>query len=308
MSRSMTSVELLMLLALAAVWSASFFFAKIALAELPPLSVVLARVGFAALALFVVVRLAGVVLPMSRAAWAAFFGMALLNNAIPFSLIFWGQTAISSALAAILNATTPLFAVIVGHVVTKDERLTPAKLAGVAIGILGVAIMVGADAMAGIGRDVWAQLACLGAALSYSLAGFFGRRFARMGIAPMATATGQLSASTLLILPAVLLLDRPWALAMPGWLSWSALLALALVCTALAYVLYFRILSTAGATNLLLVTFLIPVGAALLGIFILGERLEPRHLAGMGLIALGLAAIDGRAYRRLRSRAASTAR
>jgi drug/metabolite transporter (DMT)-like permease len=297
MSRSLSIVEWLLLLALAAVWSFSFFFAKLALGDLPPLSVVLGRVGIAALALLLVLRLSGLALPLSRAAWGAFLGMALLNNVIPFSLLFWGQTAIESALAAILNATTPLFAVIGAHFLTSDERATPGKLAGVGFGIAGVAVMLGADALAGIGREVAAQLACLAAAASYALAGIFGRRFRRLGIAPLTTAAGQVTTSAVLMLPLVLLVDRPWAMAPPGWLSLAALLGLALVSTALAYVLYFRILATAGATNLLLVTFLIPIGALWLGIGVLGESLAPRHFAGMILILLGLAAIDGRMLR-----------
>jgi drug/metabolite transporter (DMT)-like permease len=159
--------------------------------------------------------------------------------------------------------------------------------------------MIGPSALAGIGLDVAAQGACLAAALSYAFAGVFGRRFRRMGVAPLATATGQVTASSAMLIPLVLLVDRPWTLAPPGAVAWAAIIGLAALSTALAYVIYFRLLATAGATNLLLVTFLLPVSAILLGALVLGERLDPRHFAGMALIGAGLAAIDGRLVARL---------
>ena len=167
-------------------------------------------------------------------------------------------------------------------------------------GLVGAAVIIGPDALADLGVDVAAQLACLAAAVSYAVAGIYGRRFRRLGVPPLTTATGQVSASSLLLLPAVVLIDRPWELAMPGIEVWGAVLGVAALSTALAYVLYFRILATAGATNLLLVTFLIPVSAILLGTLFLGERLEPQAFAGMALIAAGLAAIDGRPVHLLR--------
>jgi len=227
--------------------------------------------------------------------------MGLLNNAIPFTLFVVAQSTIGSGLAAILNATTPIFGVVVAHLVTRDERLTPSRMAGVLLGVAGVAVMVGPSALGGLGRDLGAQLACLGAAVSYACAGVYGRRFPRLGLAPAATAAGQLSASTLLILPLALLIDRPWMLPVPGPTVFAAVLGLALASTAFAYVLYFRILALAGATNLLLVTFLIPVSAILLGVVGLGEVLLPRQVAGMALIGCGLAAIDGRLPDRLRA-------
>lgn len=195
---------------------------------------------------------------------------------------------------------------LVAHLLTTDERLTRGKAIGVVVGLAGVVTMLGADLLSGLGTALAAQLACLAAALSYAFAGVFGRRFRRMGVPPLATAAGQVTASTLMLLPLALLVDRPWTLPVPGWEGWGALVGIGLLSTALAYVLYFRILAAAGATNLLLVTFLIPVSAILLGALVLGERLEPRHFGGMAIIGLGLACIDGRLPRWLLARRRAT--
>lgn len=293
-SPRMDGREWALLLLLSLLWGSSFLFAKIAVAEVPPLTLVLLRVGLAAAALWLVLLATGQRIPADARVWLALLAMGALNNLIPFSLIFWGQTHIASGLASILNATTPLWTVLLAHKLTRDEQLTPGRLLGVLIGLLGVAVMIGPAALAGLGLDVQAQLAVLAAAVSYALASIFGRRFRALGVPPLATAAGQVTATTLLILPLVLLVDHPWQLAPPSHGAWAAILSLALLCTALAYVLYFRILAAAGATNLMLVTFLIPVSAVLLGAVVLGERLDPRQLAGMTLIATGLAAIDGR--------------
>lgn len=291
-----------MLLALSLLWGGSFFFNGIAVQALPPLTIVALRVGLGALALLAVLRFSGLALPGSGRVWLAFFGMGVLNNLIPFCLIVWGQTRIGAGLASILNATTPLFAVLVAHVLTVDEKITRARLAGLIAGFLGVAVMIGPAALQGLGRDLAAQLAVLGAAVSYAFAGVFGRRFKAMGVAPLVTAGGQVTASSLMLVPLALAFDRPWQLALPDWPVWAAVLGLALLSTALAYVLFFRILAAAGATNIALVTFLIPVSAILLGALVLGEHLALRQLAGMGLIALGLAAIDGRIFGLFRRR------
>jgi drug/metabolite transporter (DMT)-like permease len=304
----MGGLEWAMLLGLAVVWGGSFFFNGVAVRELPSLTLVWLRVAVAAAALLPLLRLLGQRMPRDGRIWAAFFGMALLNNVVPFVMIVWGQHRIASGLASILNATTPLFTVLVARLLVPDERLTAFKLAGVAAGFAGAAVMIGPDALGGVATGVLAQLACLAAALSYAFAGIFGRRFQRMGVPPLASAAGQVSASTLLLLPIVLLVDRPWQLAMPQATTWGAVVGVGLLSTALAYVLYFRILAAAGAINLLLVTFLIPVSAILLGALVLGETLLPRHFAGMILIGGGLACIDGRLPRRLlRRRAVGTA-
>ncbi len=286
--------EWALLLVLSVLWGGSFFFTGVAVRALPSITLVWLRVAVAALALLLALRILGQPMPGDRRRWLAFFAMGLLNNVLPFVLIVWGQHRIASGLAAILNATTPLFTVLVAHALTTDERLTVLKAAGVGTGFVGAAVMVGADVLGGLGTDVAAQLACLGAALSYAFAGLYGRRFRRMATPPLVTATGQVCASTLMLLPVMLLVDRPWTLAAPEAAIWGAVLAGGLLSTALAYWLYFRLLARAGATNLLLVTFLIPVSAILLGVLVLGEVLQVRHLVGMALIGAGLAFIDGR--------------
>ena len=308
MARAMGGREWAMLLAMSVLWGGSFFFNGVAVRELPSFTLVWLRVAVAAAALLLALRLLGQRLPAPGRTWTAFLGMGLLNNVVPFALIVWGQHHIASGLASILNATTPLFAVLAAHLLTPDERLTPLKAAGVAAGFAGAVVMIGPDALGGLDTNAAAQLACLGAALSYAFAGLFGRRFRRMGAAPMATAAGQVCASTVLLLPLMLLADRPWALPMPGAATWGAVLGVGLLSTALAYVLYFRVLAAAGATNLMLVTFLVPVSAVLLGVLALGETLLPRHLGGMALIGVGLACIDGRLPRLLRQAARGAGR
>jgi drug/metabolite transporter (DMT)-like permease len=295
---TMSATDWLLLVTLSILWGGSFFFAKLAVLELPPLTVALGRVAIAATILIVLARMTGVALPDRMTAWRPYLLMGLLNNAVPFGLIFWGQTHIPSGLAAILNATTPLFTALVAHAATADERLNTARLVGVAAGLAGVTVMIGPDLLRALGADVLGQLACLLAAVSYAFAGVYGRRF--RGEPPLRVAAGQLVASSVLLAPVVILLDRPWTLAPPSATAIAALVALAALSTALAYLIYFRILARAGATNVALVTFLIPVSAILLGTLLLGEQLEPRHLAGMAAIAVGLAAIDGRLLRLLR--------
>jgi drug/metabolite transporter (DMT)-like permease len=210
------------------------------------------------------------------------------------SLIVWGQGHIASGLASILNATTPLFIVVVAHFLTTDERLTRQRFIGVLVGFAGVAVMIGSAAFQSWNVSIPAQLAVLGAALSYAFASVFGRRFKAMGITPIATAAGQVTASSAILLPLSLLVDRPWTLPEPSAVTILALIGLALVSTALAYILFFRLLAGAGATNAGLVTLLIPVSAILLGTLFLDETLAIRHFAGMALIGAGLLLIDGR--------------
>lgn len=239
-------------------------------------------------------------MPTSANIWGAFFVMGMLNNLIPFSLIIWGQTQISSSLAAILIATTPVWTFLLANFLTLDERLTSNRLGGVLFGLIGVVILIGPDALNGLGINVLAQLAMVGAAISYACAGIYGKRF--KGTPPMVTAAGQLVCTTLMIIPLTLLVDKPWLLPVPDMSVLGALLGLALLSTALAYIIYFRLLSTVGATNSSLVTFLIPVSAILLGTLILGEQLEIRNFVGLALIGAGLLAIDGRAIRTIKTR------
>ena len=291
---AMGRLEWALLVSLSILWGGSFFFMEVAVTSLPPFTVVILRVGLAAVALNFIVRLFGTPVPTQPSVWKTFLIMGVLNNLIPFSLIVWGQTYIASGLASILNATTPMFTVLVAHVLTTDEKATGGRIFGVVMGLAGVILMIGPDVLEQFDEGVVGQIAVLEAAVSYALAGIYGRRFVRMGLSPMTTATGQLTAASIVLLPVALLVDRPWTLALPGAWTLSAVAALALLSTALAYIIYFRILATAGATNLLLVTFLVPVSAILLGTLILDEQLEVRHFTGMGLIGLGLAAIDGR--------------
>jgi drug/metabolite transporter (DMT)-like permease len=289
-----------LLLFLSVLWGGSFFFSKVALTELPPFTVVFARVTLAAATLALYLVLTGRGLPRGRV-WLSFLGMGLLNNIIPFSLIFWGQTAIASGLASILNATTPIFTILVAQFLTTDERLTAGKFAGVVLGLAGVAVLMGGGVVATDTPALLGMAACLGAALSYGFAGAFGRRFRRLGVPPASVAFGQTAASTLMMAPIAALADAPWTLPMPSAVTIGALLGLAVLSTALAYIVFFRILSSGGATNASLVTLLIPVSAILLGSLVLGERLAANHFAGMALIALGLVAIDGRLARRFHS-------
>lgn len=297
----MGAAEWGVLVLLSVLWGGSFFFLEVALREVPPFTLVLARLGLSALLMLAFMAVARRTIPRRRGLWPALFLLALLNTALPFSLFAYAQTEITSGLASILNATTPLWGVVVAHVFTPDEKATPAKLVGVATGIAGVAVMIGGGALSGIGASLPAQLACLGATFCYALAGVYGRRFRAWGVGPLEVATGQLVGGALLILPVALLIDAPWRLAVPGTMALLAIAGLALFSTTVAYFLYFRLIERAGATNALLVTLLIPVTAILLGTLLLGEVLLPRHLAGMGLIAAGLVAIDGRLFDRFRA-------
>lgn len=291
----MTARDWLLLIGLSVLWGGSFFFIGVAVQALPPFTIVAARVGLAMLVLLVVLRAMRIALPNDGRLWLAFLGMGLLNNAIPFTLFVWAQAQVPSGLASILNATTPISTALVAHAFTSDEKLTPNRILGVLLGLAGVAVMLGPDLLSGLGDNLLAQGACLLATLSYACAGVYGRRFRRLGVAPLVTATGQLTVSTALMVPLALLIERPWLLPLPGWPVIAALLGLAVLSTAFAYVIFFRIMGTAGS-NVNLVTLLVPVSAILLGMVVLGETLLPRHLAGFGVIALGLAAIDGRVF------------
>lgn len=275
---------------LALLWGGSFFFVGVAVREWPPLMIVLARVGLAAIALWAVLAVLRLPLRRDGPALRAHLGMGVLNNAIPFVLIVWAQGHLPSGVAAIFNATTPLWGVVLAHAMSA-ERATAPRLAGVLTGFAGVAVMVGMDPLTAPWPAVCAMLI---ATFAYGLAGLWGRRFKALGIPPIAAAAGQTSASTLLLLPLVLWFNPPWLLPLPSLAVAAALAGLALLSTALAYLLYFRILDLAGPVNLLLVTLIIPVVAIALGAAFLGERLGVQHLAGVALIAAGFALIDGR--------------
>lgn len=292
------------LLLLALVWGLSFFFTEICLRDLGPLTLAAGRVSTAALALLALALLTGLRGPQRLADWLALLVMGVINNALPFSLIMWGQTSIDSGLASILNATTPLFTFLLAHLLTADEKITRRGLAGIAIGFVGALVLIGPGALAGLGLQSWGQLAVLGAAVCYACAAIYGRRLRHLS--PIVAAAGMTSAAALVLLPLAAAWERPWT-ASPDAATWTALLSLGLISTAVAYILYFRILASAGATNLLLVTFLIPIAALLLGTLILGEQITLTALGGMLLIFAGLAVIDGRLLRR-QSRPGSAAK
>jgi len=296
----MTAFEWMLIVALSVIWGGAFFFVEVALAELPPFTVVLGRVGLAAIFLHIIIVLTGHRMPWGWEPWKAFFIMGVLNNLIPFSLIVWGQTYLASGVASIFNATTPFFAVVLAHFLTRDEKMTTNRMMGTLLGIGGVCVIVGPGVFAGMDSQLLAQFAIMGAAISYSFAGIYGRRFS--GAPPLVTATGQVTASTVVLAPVALYIDQPWHLMPVGWETWGAIFGIASVCTALAYLIYFRILKTAGATNLMIVTLLIPPSAILLGVLFLGEVLHLNDILGMIVIAIGLLILDGRVVRWFRNR------
>ena len=296
----MNRSDWLTLIGLAVIWGSAFFCIHVAVHSVPPLTYVWLRVTIAAAALWAYLAWRKEPAGLPKSVWGSMIVLALLNNVIPFILFGWGQTHIASGLASILNATTPIWGVVVAHFLTRDERMTPAKIGGVLLGFGGVAMMIGPALLSNIGTDGLAQLACVAASLSYALAAVWARRFKRMGLPPMTVTTGQLTAGALMMLPISLLVDHPWNETFPGIAPLAAISALALLCTAFAYVLYFRLIDRAGATNALLVTLLVPPTAILLGGVFLGEALAPQDFFGLTLIALGLAAIDGRLLSALR--------
>lgn len=287
------------LVTLALIWGGAFLFINVAVHHMPPLTYVWLRLTIAAAAMWLFVKVRGEKLGLPKQVWGSIILLALLNNALPFTLFGWGQTHIASGLAAILNATTPIWGVIVAHLLTRDERMSPRKLVGVLLGFGGVATMIGPTLLADLGSGAIAQLACIAASLSYALAAVWARRFKSLGLSPMSVTTGQLSAGALMMLPIAFVVDQPWTRPLPPLGAWGAVVALALMCTAFGYVLYFKLIDSAGATNALLVTLLVPPVAIMVGAIFLSERLAPQDFSGLALIALGLAAIDGRLLKAL---------
>jgi drug/metabolite transporter (DMT)-like permease len=293
----MSTRNWLLLLLLSLLWGGSFFFYKVLVAELPPLTVVLGRVGIAAIALNLGLWASGRGVPWTWALAKRFLLLGLLNNVIPFILICWGETRISSGLASILNATTPIFMIPVTHWLTEDEKLSVPKLMAVALGFAGVAVLVGPAAFSA-GQQIGGEVAVLAAALTYAFGATYGKTFKHLPA--LDVTTGQTTMATLVMLPLTLAVDRPWSLPMPSLHAWAALLAIALVSTALAYVVFYRLIANAGATNISLVTFLLPINALWLGAAFLGEHVTLQALVGMALIGAGLMAIDERWMARFR--------
>ena len=279
------------------IWGASFLSNRVALEEAGVASTVAVRVGGACIVLWAWVLWRGYRLPRDPRLWAAFLVMGLLNNALPFSLITWGQLTIESGLAAILNAATAIMGVLVAAMAFRDERLTAVKGAGVVVGFAGVVTVIGIDALTGFDLTSLAQLAVLGASLSYALSGVFARVMAR-GLEPEVAAAGMLTGSSLIMIPAALLID---GLPAAAWSApvWGALGYLAVVSTALAYLIFYRLLRSAGAGNTSLVTLFVAPVAIVLGALVFDEALPLRAYAGFGLLALGLVILDGRLAARL---------
>ena len=296
--------DIALLTVLSILWGGSFFFIEVLVSAWPPLTIVTIRVAIAAVILWLIIVAKKIDIPKTRIAWFALFVVGLLNNAIPFCLIVWGQTQISSGMASILNATVPFFTVLVAGALLSDERITKGKMLGVVIGFIGTTIMIGPGVLlSGLSSGaVLGQIAVLGAALSYAIAGVWSRRFKTLGISPLVIATGQTTMAALMLLPLTLYVDQPWTLMNASIVTWGAMLGLAVLSTVLAYILYFRLIASAGATNAALVAFLIPISAILLGVIILDEQFTKAQAIGMALISLGLLIMDGRLFRALNPR------
>ncbi|MEM7651502.1 MAG: DMT family transporter, partial [Pseudomonadota bacterium] len=290
------------LLGLAIVWGGSFFFVELALFDFKPLTIVAVRVSLAAILLHIFMKLTGKHWPKSITFFKMVILMGIVNNVMPFTLLVWSQTHITGGLAAILNGTTPVFTVLVAHFMTSDERITPEKITAVLLGFIGVSIIIGPSAFSVTGAHFLAQIAPLGAALCYAVSTTFGRKFKAMDVRPSVIATGQLTTAAIILVPLALIFDQPWHNTAPAISSILALLALASVSTALAYIAYFRFLERSGATNLTLVTFLVPISAVLLGKIFLDEALLLQHWIGMGFIGLCFVVLDGRPLKALKSR------
>jgi drug/metabolite transporter (DMT)-like permease len=282
---------------LSVLWGGSFFFNGLALKGFPPLTLVLLRVSLAALILLPLLRAYRIDFPAGVSAWAPFVAVALFNNVLPFSLIVVGQTFVTSGLASILNATTPVFTVIV-MAASGEEKLSPQRVAGVTIGLIGVIILRGGFGLDLAGQGMGIAL-CLAAAFSYGIAALLARRHLGQSL-PLATATFQLVASSVMMAVIAGVVDRPWRLPLPGLTTWLAVIGLALLSTALAYIVFFQILRRSGATNVMLVTLLIPLTAILLGALVLDENISAREIFGALVIGSALLVIDGRVLRLVR--------
>ncbi|ETX28289.1 DMT family transporter [Roseivivax isoporae] len=293
---SLSSRTWIELAALACIWGASFLAIRTALDEIAPLAAVVWRVGPAACVLWLVVALRRLPVPRAPRVWGAFLVMGLLNNVVPFGLMAWGQLHVSTGLTSILNAATAIWGVLVASLVFADERLTLHRAAGVSLGFAGVATAIGWEAIADLDLQSLAQIAILGGTLSYALAGAWGRQHLR-GLAPEVAAAGMLTCATLLALPLTLALEGPPPVDLSPR-TFAAIGYYALVATALAYLLYYRVLAKAGSGNLMLVTLMIPPVAITLGALFRGETLTSGAIAGFALLAGGLVLLDGRVLRR----------
>ncbi len=282
---------------LSILWGGSFFFNGVVLRELPPLTLVLLRVALASIILLPLLWVYRIRFPEGLSGWKPFFAIGLLNNVLPFSLIVSGQTFIASGLASILNATTPLFTIVV-MAAAGEEKLHARRVAGIVAGLIGVVILHGEGLGLETGQGIGILL-CLAAAFSYGLSALVARRFLSNS-PPLGTATFQMLASAAMMMLVACIFERPWELAMPGATTWLAVIGLAALSTALAYIVFFQVLRRSGATNVILVTLLIPVTAILLGYLVLGESVSLREIIGALVIGSALLLIDGRVFKLVR--------
>ncbi len=283
------------LVLLSVIWGGIFFSVAIALREIGPVTVVLHRVGWAAVLLWVVVAARGLKMPRGARLWGAFLVMGCLNNVIPFTLMSWGQIQIGTGLTSIFNAMTAVFAVLVAAMLLRDEPLNARRVGGVLLGFIGIVVIKGIDRLTALDPQSLGTYAVLAGALSYAFAGVWAKRMLA-GQPPEVAAAGMLTGSTVVMVPLTLVTEGVPALALSAP-TWGAIGYYSVVATAVAYLLYYRVLAMAGAGNLLLCTLIIPPVAILLGVAFLGEVLETQTLAGFALIAAGLAVIDGRLLR-----------
>jgi drug/metabolite transporter (DMT)-like permease len=287
-ARPNTGLELVLLLALATLWGASYTFIKIGVATIPPVTLIAARTLIAGAVLVVVIRSRGLRLPGDAASWRRFLTQACLNSVVPFTLIAWAERSVDAGLATILNSTSPIFTFLLTAAVTRHEAVTARKLIGVIAGIAGTAAIVGTQALDGLGREVWAQLAIVVATICYAGAAIFGRGFKSLD--PMMPAAGSMLCGAAILVPASLVIDRPWTLA-PSAASLAALAGLSLVSTALAFVIYFRLVQTLGSVGTTAQAYLrVPIGVGI-GAVILGESLTPIAWAGLVCVLVGVAAM-----------------
>ena len=283
---------------LGAIWGASFLAIKLGLEEIPFLTLVAHRVFWACLILWAYVAFRRLPVPRDPRIWGAFLVMGLLNNVIPFGLMAWGQQFIETGLTSIFNAATAIFGVLVAAMVFADERLTPRKALGVLVAFFGVAVAIGLDSLRQFDIRSLAQLAVIGGTISYAFAAAWARK-TMSGLAPQVSAAGMLTGASVIILPIALVIDGvPQVPALPA--TWAAIVYFGVIGTAVAYLLYYRIIALAGSGNAMIVTLLIPPVAIVLGALVLGERLDPQAIFGFGLLALGLLILDGRFVARLR--------
>ena len=284
--------NLLLLILLAALWGPSFLFIKVAVSEIPPLTLVLGRVSIAAVLLTLFLWAQGKTLPHSHTVWRHLAVMGLIHNAIPFVLFGWGEQYIDSALASILNGTVPLFTIILAHYFAVDDRLTPAKLGGAVVGFAGLLLLIVPSLTDGVQVTTWGLLAVALASAMYGVAIVYSRNHLR-GLPPLVAPAGQMIMATIYLLPLSLLLDRPFSLPPLSLPALGSMLALGVLGTAVAFVVYYRLLETAPASYVSMTTYLIPVFGVILGTLVLKERLTWHSYAGFTLILLGVMIVNG---------------